>query len=279
VERGVGTGTRIEADALIMTAGMSHREITERILRRADPGAALVDATDGTVTRWPRFAQVVRAAAHGLGRRGVTDGDTVGVLVCDAVSHVIAVHAIRAAGATALGLTEAGGAAGIAAALGRARVVITAAPLARLATQAADRSWVRQVFAFGDAEGTTPFGSLLEGAPPDAALSDGAPFDGTPSGAAPGFRPARPPEPAEELAFAGGPDLAPGDVVVAAPPCGRGQAYTSLLDLVLLAGATVVAAPVPQVPAALRRYRGTAAIVPAGTGVPGLPAGRVIAVP
>lgn len=261
MERGAG----IEADALILTAGMSRREITERILRRDDPGAALIDAADGTVTRWPRFAQTVRAAAHGLGRRGVADGDTVGVLVADAVSYAIAVHAIRAAGATALGLTGAeGGAADIAARLGRARIVITSAPLARLATQAADRSWVRQVFAFGDAEGTTPFCSLLD--------------------AAPRLRPARPPEPAGRQAIAGGPDhpaagLAPGDVVAAAPPCGEGHAYTSLLDVVLLAGATIVAAPVPQIPAALRRYRGTAAIVPAGTPVPGLPAGRVIAVP
>jgi hypothetical protein len=59
--------------------------------------------------------------------------------------------------------------------------------------------------------------------------------------------------------------------VIAAPPCGDGQAYTSLLDLALLAGATLVAAPVTLVTAAIRVYRGTAAIVPRGTLVPGLP--------
>jgi hypothetical protein len=133
-------------------------------------------------------------------------------------------------------------------------MLITTAPLAWVATQAADRSWVRQVFSFGEAEGTTPFSALLDAAPGPVPLEND-----------PG-----PAVPADGLTHR--------DVVVAAPPCGAGQAYTSLLDLVLLAGATVVAAPVPHIPAALRRYRGTAAIVPEGTCVPGLPPSRVMAV-
>ena len=68
------------------------------------------------------------------------------------------------------------------------------------------------------------------------------------------------------------------DVVVAAPPCGDPEAYTSLLDLALAAGATVVAAPLAQITAALGAYKGTAAIVPRGTDVPGLPAGRILVV-
>ena len=73
-----------------------------------------------------------------------------------------------------------------------------------------------------------------------------------------------------------GRDLTYRDVVVAGPPCGDGQAYTSLLDLTLLTGATLVAAPVPLVTAAMRVYKGTAAIVPRGTRVPGVPAGSRI---
>jgi hypothetical protein len=276
VERGVGTGARLGADAVTLTAGMSHRAITERILWQADRAgrgaAALIDAdprSNGAVTAWPRFAHIVRTAAAGLGRRGVADGDTVAVLVHDAASHAMAVHAIRAAGAAALaigppgaiGPSGAGEVEGLAAQLSGcgARVLITAAPLAGIATLAADRSWVRQVFAFGEAEGTTPFSSLLEaGAERAAGLAAG-------------------PEPAEPEP-AGGLPVARGDVVVAAPPCGDGQAYTSLLDLALLAGATIVATPVPQVRAALHVYRGVAAIVPRGTPVPGLPADRVFAV-
>jgi AMP-binding enzyme len=286
VERGVGTGARIEAEAFTMTAGASHRAITERILRHADRAGqevALIDAADGTVTAWPRFAQTVRAAALGLGRRGVAHGDTVGVLVQDAASYATAVHAIRAAGASALPIgagrangSGAGDNAGqdaeeIAARLSecRARVLLTAAPLAGLATRAADRSWVRQVFSFGEAEGTTPFCSLLEA---------GKPGDSLPDHDEPAGQPGPPGQlaPVGQLAAAGG--LARGDVVVVAPPCGEGQAYTSLLDLALLAGATIVAAPVPRILAALRLYNGNAAIVPRGTHVPGLRADRVMGV-
>jgi len=67
-------------------------------------------------------------------------------------------------------------------------------------------------------------------------------------------------------------------VVVAGPPCGDGHAYTRLLDLTLLTGATIVAAPVPLVAAAMRVYQGTAAIVPGGTTVPGLALDRVFTV-
>jgi hypothetical protein len=300
VERGVGTGARIEAEALTLTAGVSHRAITERILWHADragQGAALIDTADGTVTAWPRFAQTVRAAALGLGRRGVVHGDTVGVLVQDAASYATAVHAIRAAGATVLPIgAGAGPGAGrangegtgtgrvngagagaeddadqdaekIAAQLNecRVRVLVTVAPLAGLATRAADRSWVRQVYSFGEAEGTTPFSSLLEAA---AAKTEGPlPDRGEPAGQL---------APADQLAPVGG--LARGDVVVVAPPCGEGQAYASLLDLALLAGATIVAAPVPRIPAALRLYKGSVAIVPRGTRVPGLRADRVLGV-
>ena len=66
--------------------------------------------------------------------------------------------------------------------------------------------------------------------------------------------------------------------MVATPPCGDPDAYTALLDLALAAGATIVAAPEGRVSAAVRSYQGTAAIVPRGTGVPGLPAGRIFTV-
>ena len=67
-------------------------------------------------------------------------------------------------------------------------------------------------------------------------------------------------------------------MVVAAPPCGDPDSYTSLLDLALAVGATLVAAPLPQVAAAVAAYKGTAAIVPPGTDVPVLPAERVFTV-
>ncbi len=295
MERGVSTGERVGADPLIVSTGMSHRAMTMSILALADEAgyrAALIDATDATVTAWPRFAWTVRAAAHGLGRRGLAEGDTAGVFVPDAASAAIAVNAIRAAGAAACLIGPDAGPADIASRLNAcgARLLITSAPLAELAAEGADRSRVRQVIAFGEAAGTTPFSSLLESA------RHGQPDEHGPVN---GHRPVNGHGPVEEpgrreddgLADQHGlaaQDSGPGpgsagelthrDVVVAAPPCGGGQAYTSLLDQTLLTGATLVAAPLPLVTAAMRVYKGTAAIVPRGTHVPGLPPDRVFPV-
>ena len=276
MERGVSMRTPIEADPLILSAGRSRRAVTERILALADQSgskAATIDAVDGTVTAWPRFGWTIRLAAHGLSRRGLAAGDTVGVFVQDAASFAIAVNAIRAAGATALPIRPDAGVADVAAQLnaGGARLLITSAPLAGLAVEAADRSRVRQVFAFGEAAGTTPFRSLLavanHGPDTDGPDTGGADTGGRPEGAA------------GQLTS---PDSRAGlcrlDVVVAGPPCGDGYAYTSLLDLTMLTGATIVAAPVPLIPTAMRVYQGTAAIVPGGTTVPGLPPDRVFTV-
>jgi acyl-CoA synthetase (AMP-forming)/AMP-acid ligase II len=299
-------GTPIEADPLISSAGMSHRAVTERILALAGQSghkAAVIDGVDGTVTAWPRFGRTIRAAAHGLSRRGVAAGDTVGVFVQDAASFAVTVNAIRAAGATALPIRPDASVADVAARLdaGGVRLLITSAPLAGLAAEAADRSRVRQVFAFGEAAGTTPFRSLLAagkhgadtgradtgradtgGAHTGAAGAGGTGTGGTGTGGTgtggtgTGGRPEGAAGLPTSLDSPAG--LCHRDVVVAGPPCGHGSAYTWLLDLTLLTGATIVAAPVPLVAAAMRVYQGTAAIVPCGTAVPGLPPDRVFTV-
>jgi AMP-binding enzyme len=288
VERGVSTGERTEADPLLVSDCSPDRALTGRILDIADEAgyrAALIDATDGSVTGWPRFARTVRAAAGGLARRGLAEGDTAGVFVQDAASAAIAVNAIRAAGGRACLIRSDAGPADIAARLNAcgARVLITSAPLAELAAEGADRSRVRQIIAFGDADGTTPFSSLLGSgrhSQPDEQAAAGPGFAERSGFAHESGRPegnGRADE--RDLAISGEPGSGGGlthrDVVVAGPPCGDGQGYTSLLDLTLLAGATLVAAPVPLVVAALRVYKGTAAIVPPGTGVSGLEPTRV----
>jgi hypothetical protein len=290
VELEISAGAGIEAGLRTMHADAQQRAVTEHILALADQagyGAALIDAVtlghaEAAVITWPQFAHMVRAAAWGLSRRGLQPGDTAGIFVGDAASHAVAVHAVRAAGGTAAAVRPTRSAADIAAQLkqGRARLLITSASLADLAIQAAERSWVRQVFAFGEADGTTPFDSLVQtprhGQPRADDTTSNVPT----------------PEQILDLAELGleadsvvpqlirrpVPRLTCRDVVVAAPPCGDPEAYTSLLDLALAVGATVVAAPLAQITAALGVYKGTAAIVPRGTDVPGLPAGRILAV-
>jgi AMP-binding enzyme len=276
VELGVSTEADRGAGPRTPSANGLHRAVTEHILGLADEagrGAALIDAVGGTVTPWPQFALVVRAAAHGLSLRGLRDRDTVGIFVPDAVSHAVAVHAVRTAGGTAWPIPPETAVADLAAELKscQARLLITAAPLAERAVQAAERSWVRQVFAFGEAAGTTPFGSLLQAARHPQHAGNGHADQAADSIAArisglAGL-------PAADL-----PRLTRCDVVVAAPPCGAGDGYTSLLDLALVAGATVVAAPVAQIADAIRTYHGTAAIVPRGTRIEGIPAARLLSV-
>jgi AMP-binding enzyme len=286
VELGISAGAGIEADLRTRRVYTPPQAVTEYILalaNRAGYRAALIDAaaqgsSEASVITWPQFAQMVRAAAHGLARRGLREADTAGIFVQDAVSHAVAVHAVRAAGAIAMPVRPAQSAADVAAQLkqGRARLLITSAALAEPAIQAAERSWVRQVFAFGEAEGTTPFGSLLHTARHGQVQANGS---ASQHGHAAGGRfPDLAPvvDVAQVLGLDGlGAELTRRDVVVAAPPCGDPDVYTSLLDLALAAGATVVAAPLAQVTAAVGVYKGTAVIVPSGTDVPGLPAERV----
>jgi hypothetical protein len=296
----VELGVTTETDRL--GAGTAQQAVTEHILGLADRSgyaAALIDGVEGTVTTWLQFARTVRAAARGLSRRGLQRGDTVGVFVQDAASHAVAVHAVRAAGGVAAPVRAPGAQAvpaepavpaswaaeDIAVQLKecRARLLITSAPLAEVAIQAAERSLVRQVFAFGEAAETTPFASLLDvakHAQPGVAGPNGS--IGTALGYIPGQIPdfSRP-RPSEEhgLGLTGRDlGLTRRDVVVAGPPCGEGNAYTARLDMALAAGATIVAAPLAQVTDAVQAYRGTAAIVPGGTHVPGVPAGRVFTV-
>jgi acyl-CoA synthetase (AMP-forming)/AMP-acid ligase II len=297
VEIGVSTEASINGDPQILRAGESQRAITEHILELADGAgyaAALIDAAPtgpkipkpetpkpetpripgNAVTTWLQFAHTVRAAARGLSRRGLQETDTVGIFVQDAASYAVASHAVRAAGAIASPVHPAAGAVDIAAQLKdcRARLLITSAALAELAIQAAERSWVRQVFAFGEAEGTTPFSSLLD------AAKHGQPYRNGNASTVPGS--CTQISALDGLMLAEGPRsrLTHRDVVVAGPPCGDLHTYSSLLDLALLAGATIVAAPLPQVRAAIYTYKGTAAIVPPGTYVPSIPADRIFAV-
>jgi hypothetical protein len=298
----------IEAGLRTLHTDGPQRAVTEHILALADQagcGAALIDAvaqghTAAAVITWPQFAHMVRAAARGLSRRGLGEADTAGIFVDDAVSHAVAVQAVRAAGAIAAPVRPAQSAADIAAELKerRARLLITSAGLAEVAIEAAERSWVRQVYAFGEAEGTTPFGSLLEtprlangtsghngcnghSGPtaveqasellPGLALTGLGPEGLGPDGLAPDRA-------VPQLIRRPVPRLTCRDVVLATPPCGDPDAYTSLLDLALAVGATIVAVPLAQVTTAVDVYQGTAAIVPRGTEVPTLPAGRVLAV-
>ena len=275
---GIGAGAGIEAQRAEAAqraekpqrAQAAQRAVTEHILALADRagnGAALIDAAasgpwpgQACVITWPQFACMVRAAARGLSRRGLREGDTAGIFVADAVSHAVAVHAVRAAGAIAVPVRPEQTAADIAAQLKpcRARVLITSAALAGLAVQAAERCWVRQVFAFGEAEETTPFSSLLHTGLPGGA-QDYARRAGT--------------QAALDPAGLGEPEP---------PGCGRGGPALRRCRYLYLAARRGPrgwrhhrGGPAGAGPGRGARLPGDGRDHPRGTHVPGLPAGRV----
>lgn len=215
------------------------------------------------------FAAVVQAAAAGLTWRGLRPGDVVGVIVPDATAFAMGVHSVRAAGGVPSPVDASLCAAETAGQLAEsgARMIITTPALADASLAAADRSWVRQIFSFGDAPGTTQFADLLEfdtirpsrGRPDDVGL---LPFRRSQD------RRLRPdPVTHAELIrqlgdVAGLAGITSADVVLATPPTGDGLAYTTLIDHALLSGATVVAAPMAELAAMAAVRRATVAIVP-----------------
>jgi len=240
----------------------------------------------GGPAAWPggtlshaELAIILQTAAAGLAWRGLRVQDVVGVYVPDAMSYVLAAHAIRAAGGVPSPISAASTVAAAAEQLRDcgARLLITADPLVPAALSAADGSWVRQVIAFDDALGTVPFWSLLSRGlcpPVNARPADPGlvPYTARPGGGM-GASPVTHAQFALELSRLSSPaPVTRNDVVLAAPPGGCVREYTVLLDLALLQGATVVATPADALPDAALRYGGTAAIVPAGMAFPaGLP--------
>jgi acyl-CoA synthetase (AMP-forming)/AMP-acid ligase II len=251
--------------------------ITQRLLAAAsarEAQRALIGGLDGRDYTYSELAATVQAAAAGLAWRGLRPRDVVGVHVADAVSYVLATHAIRAAGGVpapvSAGLTV-GQIAWQLAECG-ARMLLTASPRTAASLAAADRSWVRQVISFGEAAGTIPFSALLgmgslrpaSGKAHDLAMLFYAQqADGKLSPVAVTHV-----EMACELdRLADEAGITELDVVLAAPPAGDGRAYTAFIDNALLCGAAIVAARADELAEAAGAHHGTAVIVPLGIDV------------
>ncbi|MFI0486148.1 AMP-binding protein [Actinomadura sp. 9N215] len=246
--------------------------ITEAVLDAARAGAARRGARPALIDPARKlgsgaFADEVTAAADGLRRHGVRPGDVGAVHVAGVCDLARAVHAVSAAGAVPA-LLPPGAAAGEVAALmnaSGARFLLTGVDTAGRSLAAAERSYVRQVFAFGDVPGTTPFGRLLEpgpavGAPPapdplrDTALRLCAPSEDVTH--------------ADRLAdlyrLGGALGLGGGDVLVLCGADVPALTWIGLTDLCVTQGATLVGVPAPgprDLLEAIVDHRATVAVV------------------
>ncbi|MFI0407527.1 AMP-binding protein [Actinomadura sp. 3N508] len=249
--------------------------ITETVLdavranaaRRA--GAALIDPARRL--GYAAFAEQVAAAADGLRRHGARPGDVGAVHVSGVCDLALAVHAVSASGAVPALLPPDAGPAEAAALLTEsgARFLLTGADTAARTLPAAERSYVRQVFAFGDVPGTTPFERLLEPGPDT----------GSDTGDAPSPDPLRDPAlrlcaPPEEITHAdrladlyrlgGALGLGRGDVLVLSGRDVPAPTWIGLTDLCLTQGATAVGVADPGTRAlldAILDHQATAAVV------------------
>ena len=142
--------------------------LLERAAQRGDK-PALIDGPSGRVLTYHQWADAVRGTAAGLARRGFRKGDVLAIFSPNLPEYAIAFHAasliggvvttvspLYTSGELAHQLKESG-----------ARFLVTVPSCVSKVEPAVRESRVEEVFTFGEADGATPFQSLME---PDADL-------------------------------------------------------------------------------------------------------------
>src|SRR3989440_1522035 len=125
---------------------------------------ALVDGPTGRSLTYAEFEDAVRRAAASLAARGFKKGDVSAIFSTNCVEYAIAFHAVAILGGinttlnplytaeeAAFQLRDAG-----------AKFMVTAPLCIEKAKAAAKQAKIEELFVFGEAEGATPFASLLE---------------------------------------------------------------------------------------------------------------------
>jgi acyl-CoA synthetase (AMP-forming)/AMP-acid ligase II len=141
--------------------------LTPFVLERTDEyadRAALVDGPSGRTLTFRELRDQVRRCAAGLAARGLRPGEVVGLFSPNLPEYAVAFHGVSLAGGTtttanalytadelALQLLDAG-----------ARFLVTVPELLERALPGARKAAVEEVFVFGEADGATPFATLLE---------------------------------------------------------------------------------------------------------------------
>ena len=131
---------------------------------------ALVDGPTGRTLSYRQLAEGVERVAAGLAARGFGNGDVLALSSPNLPEYAVAMYGAMAAGGAVTGanpLLTAGELATQLADAG-ASVLVTVPPFLETARAAADKAGVGEVLVFGEADGATPFASLLTegGTPP-----------------------------------------------------------------------------------------------------------------
>jgi acyl-CoA synthetase (AMP-forming)/AMP-acid ligase II len=146
---------------------------TSYVLQRAQERAttvATIDVSGERAYTYGELASWVRRVASGLHARGFRKGDVLAILSPNLPEYPIAFHAAALAGGTVMPLNPLDTADELAAHLNDAgaRWLLTLPSEVAKATELVTRTKLQEIFVFGEADGATPFSSLLtDDAPPD----------------------------------------------------------------------------------------------------------------
>jgi acyl-CoA synthetase (AMP-forming)/AMP-acid ligase II len=151
--------------------------LTEFVLQRASELAdkpALIDGPTGRTMTYGQLSSAVRAVAAGLARHGFRKGDVFGIFCPNVPEFAVAFHAVASLGGINTTINSLFTADDVAYQLkdSGARFLLTVPPFMDRAADAAGRTAIEEVFVLGEAEGATPFATLLEGGgqPPDVEI-------------------------------------------------------------------------------------------------------------
>jgi acyl-CoA synthetase (AMP-forming)/AMP-acid ligase II len=135
---------------------------------------ALIDASSGRTVTYAQLAHSVRALAAGLAGRGFGQGDVFAHYAPNLPEYAIAFHGVATVGGVNTTANPLLTADELAVQLRdcRARLLVTVPELLQKARAAAEHSTVQEILVYGDADGATPFASLLgtAGEPPEVQI-------------------------------------------------------------------------------------------------------------
>jgi acyl-CoA synthetase (AMP-forming)/AMP-acid ligase II len=136
--------------------------LLEKAARRGDK-AALIEGPTGRTISYGALADGVCRTAAGLAARGFGKGDVFGIYSPNVPEYAIAFHGVSLAGGVNTTINPLYTVPEVTQQLQdcSARYLVTVPPCAEKAVQAARDAGVSEVFVFGEADGCTPFTSLL----------------------------------------------------------------------------------------------------------------------
>ena len=126
---------------------------------------ALIDGPSGRTLTYGEFEHAVRRVAASLAKRGFRKGDVFGIFSTNSPEYGIIFHAVSMLGGvnTTLNPLYTAEEARFQLKDARPKFLVTAPMFMDKASAAAEDTGIEELFVFGEAEGATPFSSLLEG--------------------------------------------------------------------------------------------------------------------